>query len=407
MTRHLALASISILRYVYRITRNRNVNSQQRVGAMATKKSTKQQQQKQQKKRKRSRILHGFPGFITQFIIRKMPRTSGETLLLTGRESLSGKSPAGCARIDMMSRALRKESSLLPVISPSTNSPSTRRITISSSARSILCTICGHYDLAISADVPGVSMWKDTKCSGLRAGDKEAQKPRLLQHLAMYQAQDRADTGRRARHGQTFKNHYESTKFHAEREVRNRMDKIPTIIIRPSIVVGHSKTGETNKYDGPYFPMRLILLLPTWLPSVYLGAGACPSISSHRFSRRCDGGHRGEPGEYRQMLCLGGSQALSRADVADDARDDRSPDTCIRAAFRSCQAGHDATAVRDLLEFRCRRWTTSSTMPYMTETMRGGTQKLRLECPVSRLSAQSHRLCQGESFTGAAEETLF
>jgi thioester reductase-like protein len=58
--------------------------------------------------------------------------------------------------------------------------------------------------------------------------------------------------------GQGFKNHYESTKFQAEVWVRELMDKIPTTIYRPAIVVGHSKTGETQKFDGPYYMLRTV-----------------------------------------------------------------------------------------------------------------------------------------------------
>jgi thioester reductase-like protein len=58
--------------------------------------------------------------------------------------------------------------------------------------------------------------------------------------------------------GQGFKNHYESTKFQAEVWVRHLMDRVPTTILRPSIVVGDSKTGETQKFDGPYYILRTI-----------------------------------------------------------------------------------------------------------------------------------------------------
>ena len=56
--------------------------------------------------------------------------------------------------------------------------------------------------------------------------------------------------------GQDFKNHYESTKFQAEVWVRKYLDKVPTTIYRPAIVVGDSKTGETQKFDGPYYILR-------------------------------------------------------------------------------------------------------------------------------------------------------
>jgi thioester reductase-like protein len=58
--------------------------------------------------------------------------------------------------------------------------------------------------------------------------------------------------------GQEFKNHYESTKFQAEAWVREYMDRVPTTILRPAIVVGDSRTGETQKFDGPYFLLRTI-----------------------------------------------------------------------------------------------------------------------------------------------------
>jgi thioester reductase-like protein len=58
--------------------------------------------------------------------------------------------------------------------------------------------------------------------------------------------------------GQRHKNHYESTKFQAEVWVRNWMDSVPTTVYRPAIVVGDSKTGETQKFDGPYYVLRTI-----------------------------------------------------------------------------------------------------------------------------------------------------
>jgi len=58
--------------------------------------------------------------------------------------------------------------------------------------------------------------------------------------------------------GQGFKNHYESTKFQAEVWVREYADRIPLTILRPAIVVGDSRSGETQKFDGPYYILRVI-----------------------------------------------------------------------------------------------------------------------------------------------------
>jgi thioester reductase-like protein len=63
--------------------------------------------------------------------------------------------------------------------------------------------------------------------------------------------------------GQVFNNYYEETKFRAEVEMRDRMKRgMPATIYRPAIVVGDSRTGDTQKYDGPYFAIRWLLKQP-------------------------------------------------------------------------------------------------------------------------------------------------
>jgi thioester reductase-like protein len=69
----------------------------------------------------------------------------------------------------------------------------------------------------------------------------------------------------------SFKNHYEETKFEAELLVEELKKDEAVTIIRPGIVRGHSKTGETIKFDGPYFFMNMIDKL-RWMPIIpYVG----------------------------------------------------------------------------------------------------------------------------------------
>jgi nucleoside-diphosphate-sugar epimerase len=56
----------------------------------------------------------------------------------------------------------------------------------------------------------------------------------------------------------SFKNYYEETKYEAEVLVDKLKEEIPITIIRPGIVKGHSVTGETIKFDGPYFMMNFL-----------------------------------------------------------------------------------------------------------------------------------------------------
>ncbi|HEO71264.1 MAG TPA: NAD-dependent epimerase/dehydratase family protein [Candidatus Hydrogenedentes bacterium] len=58
--------------------------------------------------------------------------------------------------------------------------------------------------------------------------------------------------------GQSFKNHYDETKFLAERLVRERADALPITILRPTVVVGDTETGAFEKIDGPYHALVMI-----------------------------------------------------------------------------------------------------------------------------------------------------
>lgn len=69
--------------------------------------------------------------------------------------------------------------------------------------------------------------------------------------------------------GQGFKNHYERTKFEAE--VLVAKSDVPRTIYRPGVVVGDSRTGETGKFDGPYFVLRFMERLPS--PGIFMVPG--------------------------------------------------------------------------------------------------------------------------------------
>jgi len=60
--------------------------------------------------------------------------------------------------------------------------------------------------------------------------------------------------------GQSFNNYYEETKNLAEVEVRFAMHQgLPVTIYRPSVVVGDSATGATQKFDGPYYVIQWLM----------------------------------------------------------------------------------------------------------------------------------------------------
>ena len=76
--------------------------------------------------------------------------------------------------------------------------------------------------------------------------------------------------------GQRFRNAFEETRFRAERLVRRHLEKLPISIFRPSIVVGHSQTGEIDRITGPYFLMNAIVNWPVDVPIPLPGRGDAP-----------------------------------------------------------------------------------------------------------------------------------
>ena len=73
------------------------------------------------------------------------------------------------------------------------------------------------------------------------------------------------------RHTAAFKNAYEETKYLAEVRFHEEIGTLPYTIIRPGIVVGHSETGETPKWDGVYFVLNALRLLNNVAPLPYAG----------------------------------------------------------------------------------------------------------------------------------------
>ena len=66
--------------------------------------------------------------------------------------------------------------------------------------------------------------------------------------------------------GQEFRNVVEETFARGEKMMRAAMSKLPIAVVRPTIVVGDSQTGEVDHFDGPYFLILLIVTSPSDFP---------------------------------------------------------------------------------------------------------------------------------------------
>jgi nucleoside-diphosphate-sugar epimerase len=73
-----------------------------------------------------------------------------------------------------------------------------------------------------------------------------------------------------------FANAIDESRYRAEQAVREAMERVPTTILRPSIVVGDSRTGEIDRMEGPYLLILLMLSSPVDLRVPLPGRGDVP-----------------------------------------------------------------------------------------------------------------------------------
>ncbi len=70
-----------------------------------------------------------------------------------------------------------------------------------------------------------------------------------------------------------FRNVVEETRWRGERLMREAAERMPVTVLRPSILVGDSKTGEIDRFEGPYLLVMLMLSAPVDLRVPLPGSG--------------------------------------------------------------------------------------------------------------------------------------
>lgn len=77
--------------------------------------------------------------------------------------------------------------------------------------------------------------------------------------------------------GQRLRTPFERSMFDVERLARSWMPRLPVTVVRPSAMIGHSRTGEASGLtDGPHYLMSLMVRLPAEMPILLPGTGVVP-----------------------------------------------------------------------------------------------------------------------------------
>lgn len=201
----------------------------------------------------------GFPGFITSQLIRELFRKSktqevivvvlpGEMLKAKAeKESILEEFPTCVIHLiegDITLPNIGFDDEVLQEIIPQIE---------------FLWHLAAIYDLAVPRDLA----WKVNVHGTAMVNDFVRSLPNLKRYMyfsTAYVAGTREGLLREDEliRPRAFKNYYEETKYEAEHRVEDLKTEVPVTIIRPGIVRGHSKTGETIKFDGPYFFLNMV-----------------------------------------------------------------------------------------------------------------------------------------------------
>jgi nucleoside-diphosphate-sugar epimerase len=76
--------------------------------------------------------------------------------------------------------------------------------------------------------------------------------------------------------GQSFRSVVEESRARAEKLARAEMGRLPVAIVRPATIVGDSRTGEIDRFDGPYLLVLLVVTAPPDFALPLPGGGGHP-----------------------------------------------------------------------------------------------------------------------------------
>lgn len=221
----------------------------------------------------RSVFFTGFPGFIGRRVVRKLLADPDTRVTCLVEHRFRNKAEREAADLGPARERLRFLSG--DITHPDLGLSPSERSALAGEITEIF-HLAAVYDLAVEADLARKVNVGGT-ANVLRFAET-VKSLRVLDYVSTVVVAGRRrgvvfEEDLDSTHG--FNNNYDETKHWAEVLVRHRMDRIPTIILRPAVVVGDSKTGETDKYDGPYLAIRALVKVP-WMPMPFIGRGDVP-----------------------------------------------------------------------------------------------------------------------------------
>jgi nucleoside-diphosphate-sugar epimerase len=219
-------------------------------------------------------FVTGYPGFIGKRLVRRLAeqgRTGKERLVVLAQAKHADAARAELARVDARAEVIEGDVELM-------------HLGLSGAEfKGLAAAVTDIWHLAsvsrLEADPRSIRL---TNVEGTRNVLELAQlAPRLtrLNHFSSaYVSGNRVGVilEDELAMGQRFHNAYEESKYQAELLVRRAQRDVPATIYRPSIVVGDSRTGEIDRFEGPYAMAILLVASPVGVPLPLPGDAVAP-----------------------------------------------------------------------------------------------------------------------------------
>ena len=217
-------------------------------------------------------FITGFPGFIANRLLERLPRKDCRFILLV-QPSLEARAVEERARIAQLSGKSTEEFQIVAGdISERGLGLTAADLDLIQQQTTRVFHLAAVYDLAVPRDLA-----MRVNAAGTR---NVVELARSLPHLRQFHHVSTCYVaGKREgviletelRHDAGYRNYYEESKYLAELEVEQAKDELPVTIHRPSGVCGDSRTGETGKYDGVYYLIHYLLRWPSMLSLMNIG----------------------------------------------------------------------------------------------------------------------------------------
>jgi len=210
-------------------------------------------------------LLTGFPGFLGSELVRRILRRPGDAEVLC---LVQAKFAAlATRRAEEIAREEKVPLARIALVEGDITEPGLGLSDPEKTARDVreIFHLAAVYDLAVRRDL-AMKVNVDGTRNVLDFAERAKGLERLQYVSTCYVSGRYAGIFRETDlvKEQKFQNFYEETKYLAEVDVRERQAAgLPTTIYRPGVVVGDSRTGETQKYDGPYYILRWLLKQPS------------------------------------------------------------------------------------------------------------------------------------------------